>query len=322
MNTPSARAMLVACILPAALPVCAQTTSSRPLRVVVAAAPAAAADEQIRALLPHMSATLKRTLVVDNRGGGSGVPASEATARAEPNGATLLLGSSVTHAANPVLHERLSYDPLRDFVAVTLLAATGMIVTGHPRLPGSTIAALAAHAKCVAVPLKLGSHDAVEQLAGEALGRHLGFRLQPVMHKASIPAMLALTSGSVDLSLLTPYAARPHVHGGRLKAFGITGAERSSALPEIATLAEQGVEGYDLPSWDGLFAPAGTSQEIVNAVQRSAAQALGEPNVRRLYLELGITPIGSTAVEFAAILKRDIAAFRRLAAQHLAPPKQ
>jgi len=297
------------------MPAHAQTASPRPLRIVVAATPSAPADEQIRALAPAMESALGRVLLVDNRGGGLGIPASEVVARAEPNGGTLLLGSSVTHAANPALHERLPYDPLRDFVAITQLASTGMVVAGQPRLPGSSITELASHARSATVPLKLGSFDPVAQAAGLALARHLGFKLQPTMHPASIPAMLALTSGAVDLSLITPYAARGHVHAGRLKAYGITGANRSSALPEIATLAEQDIEGYDFPCWDGLFAPAGTPVEIVSAVHRSVVQALGAPKMRGLYLELGVMPVGSTPAEFAAVVKRDIATFRRIAAR-------
>lgn len=321
MITTSASVVVAACAFLAPMPACAQTASERPVRIVVASAPGSPADEQIRALVAFMSGSLGRALIVDNRGTGRGVPASETVARADPSGNTLLLGSSVTHAANPVLNEGLSYDPTRDFVPVTQIARTGMIVAGHRSLPGSSVPALAKHARSAPVPLKLGSHDIVEQAAGQALGRLLGFNLQPVMHQSSLPAMLALTSGAVDLSLLTPYAARPHVHGGRLKAFGITGFERSSALPEIATLAEQGIEGYDLPCWDGLFAPAGTPAEVVSAIHRSAAHALGTQSVRGLYLELGITPVGNTPAEFAAILTQDIAAFRRIAARSVAAAK-
>lgn len=315
MTTPSAPVLLVTCALFAAVPAQAQTASARPLRIVVAATPASPADEQIRALAPAMESALGRGLLVDNRGGGQGIPASETVARAEPNGGTLLLGSSVTHAANPALHQRLPYDPLRDFVAIAQLASTSMVVAGQPRLPGSSIAELASHARSAAAPLKLGSFDPVAQAAGLALARHLGFKLQPVLHPASIPAMLALTSGAVDLSLITPYAARAHVHAERLKAYAVTGPGRSSALPEIATLAEQGIEGYDFPCWDGLFAPAGTPIEFVSAVQRSVVQALAAPKIRGLYRELGITPVGSTPAEFAAVVKRDIATFRRIAAR-------
>lgn len=313
MQTSSATILTALCALVAAAPARAQTESARPVRILVAAPPGTAADEQIRTLLPFLSTTLRRTLLVDNRGTGQGIPASETAARAEPNASTLLLGNSTTHAANPVLHQRLSYDPLRDFAPITQIASTGMIVAGHPRLPGNSLADLSSHARSVGAPLKLGGYEAVQQVAGEALARHLGFRLEPVLHPGSIPAMLALTAGRTDIALLTPYAARPHVHGARLKAYGITGTDRSSALPEIATLTEQGIDGYELPSWDGLFAPAGTASETVQTIHRAVVRALGEPQARSLYLELGITPVGSSPSEFAARVKRDLAIFRRIA---------
>lgn len=292
----------------------AQSPAQRPLRIVVAAAPGSPADEQIRALAPALSESLGRNVLLDNRGFDRGIPAAQSVARADADGSTLLLGSSATHASNPVLHERLPYDPLRDFVAVTQLSSTGIVVVGAPRLPGSAVESLARYA-AQAGRLTLASGDAVEELAGRALGRRLGIELRTVRQASSIEAMAALRAGTVDLALRLPYAARPHVHAGRLKAFGITGSERSSALPEVATLGEQGIEGYDIPSWDGVFAPAGTPAAIVEAASRAVRQALGATAVRNLYRELGITPLGSPPASFAAVVKRDLAIFARFAAE-------
>jgi tripartite-type tricarboxylate transporter receptor subunit TctC len=316
MKKSKMRTLLVTCAaVAAAMPAWSQTAAGRPIRILVAAAPSTPADEQIRVLQPTMSAVLGQTLIVDNRGASDGVAASEAAARASADGHTLLLGSSVTHGANAVLYGRLPYDPLRDFAPITQLSSTGLVVTGHARLPGGTLADLAAHGRTAAVPLKLGSHDAITEFAGAALAAHLGLKTVPVRFKSSLAAMQALGSGGVELALLTPYVARPPVHAGRLKAFGITGADRSSVLPEVPTLSEQGIEGYELPGWDGLFAPAGTPRELVEGVHKSVLRALSERLARNLYDELGITPVGSTPQAFAATVKHDLDAFRRLAAK-------
>lgn len=313
MRLPRAPVLLVACASLAAPQAHAQPATERPLRMIVAAAPGTATDEVARALLPGLGAALGRTVIIDNRGAMRGIAAAETAARADPNGTTLLLGTSATHAALPAINAKLPYDALRDFVAVSQIASIGMVVASHPRLPEGGMDALLRYARSAAAPIKLGSHDAVEQTAAEALGRQLGFRTESVMHKTGIAAMLALTGGTVDLSLLPPYAARPHVHAGRLRAYGITGTDRSSALPELPTFAEQGIAGYELPSWDGLFVPAGTPLDVVDAFQRGAIQALANARVRATFMELGIASVGSTPAEFAALVRRDLATFRRMA---------
>jgi len=133
-----------------------------------------------------------------------------------------------------------------------------------------------------------------------------------VRYKGSAPATQALVAGEVELSMLTPLAARPHVHAGRLKAFGITSADRSSILPEVPSMQEQGVTGYEFPFWNGLFAPAGTPKDIVDIVNKSVVHALRTPEVKTRYDELGLTAVGSTPEEFSAVVKRDVAKFRKL----------
>jgi tripartite-type tricarboxylate transporter receptor subunit TctC len=307
------RAIVAGCafaLLPGAA--LAQGVLKRPVRILVGAAPGGPSDVQIRLLVPTMTEVLGQTLIVDNRASANGVLASEIASKAAPDGHTLLVGNSGTHAVNATLYSKLGYDPIRDFAPISQFSTTGLVVAGHPRLPGKAIQDLAAYAKRNPGKLNVGIPGATGELAGDSLWAQLGIKMTNVRYKGSAPATQALVSGEVELSLLTPLAARPHVHAGRLKAFGITSADRSPVLPEVPTMLEQGVTGYEFPFWNGLFAPAGTSKEIVHAVYKSVVQALQTPEVRTRYDELGLTAVGSTPEEFAAVVKRDVAKFRKL----------
>ena len=284
----------------------------RPVRILVGAAPGGPSDVQIRLLLPVMTEALGQVLIVDNRASANGVLASEIAARAAPDGHTLLVGNSGTHAVNATLYTKLGYDPIRDFAPISQFSTTGLVVAGHPRLPGRTIQDLAAHAKANPGKLNAGIPGATGELAGDSLWAQLGIRITNVRYKGSAPATQALVTGEVDVSMLTPLAARPHLQSGRLKAFGITSADRSSILPELPTMLEQGVSGYEFPFWNGLFAPAHTPKETVNAVYKSVVQALNTAEIRQRYAELGLTPVGSSPQEFAQVVKRDVAKFRKL----------
>ena len=284
----------------------------RPVRILVGAAPGGPSDVQIRLLLPIMTEALGQVLIVDNRASANGVIASEIASRSAPDGHTLLVGNSGTHAVNATLYAKLPYDPIRDFAPITQFSTTGLVVAGHPRLPGKSIHDLVAHAKPIPGKLNVAIPGATGELAGDSLWMQLGIKMTNVRYKGSAPATQALVSGEVELSMLTPLAARPHVHAGRLKAFGVTSADRSSVLPEVPTLLEQGVKGYEFPFWNGLFAPAKTSKDVVQAVYRSVVQALNAPEVKVRYDELGLTRVGNTPEEFSAVVKRDVEKFRKL----------
>jgi tripartite-type tricarboxylate transporter receptor subunit TctC len=289
-----------------------QSPAKRPVRILVGSAPAGPSDVQIRLLLPTMTEVLGQVLIVDNRASSNGVLAAELAAKAAPDGHTLLVGNSGTHAVNATLYTKLGYDPIRDFVPISQFSTTGLVVAGHPRLPGKSIFDLAAHAKPIPGKLNIAIPGATGELAGDALWMQLGFKATNVRYKGSAPATIALVAGEADLSLLTPLAARPHLHAGRLKAYGITSAERSPVLPEVPTMLEQGVEGYEFPFWNGLFAPARTPAATIDAVYKSVVQSLTTPRVRTQFDELGLTPVGSTPTEFAAVVKRDVEKYRKL----------
>lgn len=311
-SSPS-RFFLAACLIGlVAANAWSQSTSKRPVRILVASAPGGPSDVQIRLLLPVMTEALGQTLIVDNRASANGVLATEMAARAAPDGHTFAVGNSGTHAVNATLYRKLAYDPVRDFTPVSQFSTTGLVVAGHPRLPGKAIQDLANYAKPHPGKLNIGIPGATGELAGDALWAQLGIKATNVRYKGSAPATQALVSGEVDISMLTPLAARPHLHAGRLKAFGITSADRSPVLPEVPTMLEQGVTGYEFPFWNGLFAPANTPKDIVHAAYKSVHKALHTPEIKVRYDELGLTIVGNTPEEFAAVVKRDVEKFRKL----------
>ncbi|MBI4193459.1 MAG: tripartite tricarboxylate transporter substrate binding protein [Betaproteobacteria bacterium] len=290
----------------------AQSSSKRPVRVLVASAPGGPSDTQARLLVPTMSEVLGQILIVDNRPSANGVLATEIASKAVPDGHTLAVGNSGTHAVNATLYRKLPYDPIRDFVPVSQFSTTGMVVAANPRLPGSSIQELAAHGRKQPGSLNVAIAGATGELAGDALWALTQVKMTNVRYKGSSPATLAVISGEADLSLLTPLATLSHIKAGRLKAYGITSSQRAPLLPDLPTMAEQGVQGYDFQFWNGMFAPAKTPDRVVRAVNKSIVQALRDPDVKKRFTELGLVIVGNTPEEFAAVVKRDLAQFRKI----------
>jgi tripartite-type tricarboxylate transporter receptor subunit TctC len=295
--------------------VAAQSAVNRPVRVLTPAAPGGPGDVQIRILLPKLSESLGQTLIVDNRASSNGLVAMEIAAKSAPDGHTLAVGNSGTHAINASLYRKLPYDPVHDFIAVSQFSTTGMLVAGNPRLPGASIQDLAAFAKTHPGKLNVAIAGATGELAGNALWSQLKVKLTNVPYKGSAPSTLAIVAGEADLALLTPLAIQTHVRSGKLKAFGVTSKERSPVLPEVPTLAEQGVTGYDFPYWNGLFVAARTPDVIVRTLHRALVAALEDVDVKERFRQLGLVPVGNTPDEFRRVVVRDVEKYRTLIAE-------
>jgi tripartite-type tricarboxylate transporter receptor subunit TctC len=304
-----ATALVVAGHCTAAL---AQSAAKRPIRVLVASAPGGPSDVQIRLLVPALTAAFGQTIIVDNRPSNNGVVATEIAAKSPPDGHTFTVGNSGTHAVNATLYAKLPYDPVRDFAAVTEFSTTGMVVAANARLPGTSIQDLVALAKQQPGKLNVAIAGATGQLAGDALWAQLQLKMTNVHYKGSAPSELAVVSGEVDLSMLTPLATLTHLQAGRLKVYGITSTQRSPVLPDLPTLAEQGVTGFDIQFWNGLFAPARTPDASVRTAQRAIAQALQTAETGDRFRQLGLQPVGNTPQEFTVIVKNDVEKFRRI----------
>lgn len=292
----------------------AQGLGGRPIRIIVPVTPGGPSDTAVRLLVPKLSEALRQTLVVDNRPSSNGVAGTEIAARANPDGHTLNIGNSGTHAINPSLYRNLPYDPVHDFQPIVQIVTSGMVLVATPKLPVNSFKEFIALAKKDPGRLNMAVAGATGELAGEAMMSMSGIRMNNVRYKGSSPAEIATLSGESDACLLTPLASMQHIASGRLKALGITSAKRSPLLPKIATLDELGVSGYDFQIWHGLFAPVKTPQAVIRNVHKATLQALNVPEVKDRFTSLGFTTIGNTPQEFAAVVQSELAKFRKVVA--------
>ncbi len=303
------------CLATASLGIVAATAnaqSQRPLRVLVASAPAGPSDVQARLLTPKMSESLGQTLIVDNRASNNGVVASELCAKANADGYTVCVGNSGTHAVNATLYQKLPYDVIRDFAPVSQFSTTGMVVAANPKLPGAALPDLVAHAKKNPGHTNIAIAGATGQLAGDALWSRLGIQMNNVHYKGSAPSEMAVVAGESHISLLTPLATMHHIASGRIKPYGITSAQRHPLLPQVPTVAEQGVQGYDFQFWNGLFAPKNIPDRTLRALHKAVLHALSSPEVKERYASLGLVIVGNSPEEFSRVVRTDVEKFRKV----------
>ena len=289
-------ATLLALLLLSAIPeAAAQAYPGRPVRVVVPFPPGGGTDIISRTVAQKLSEAWGQPVVVDNRSGANGLIGTELAARAKPDGYTLLVVIA-THAINPSLYRKLPYDTAKDFAPVTLMAQYPYILTIHPALPARTVKELIALAKVRPGQLSYAS-------SGEGSGPHLGFELFKsaakidvvhVPYKGAGPANIDLISGQVQLMFNNFLAAMPQIKAGRLRVLAVSSAERSKVMPEVPTLAQSGLPGFEVISWYALLAPAETPTAIIAKVQADTAAALRSPAVSSRLSGEGAEPVGST----------------------------
>jgi tripartite-type tricarboxylate transporter receptor subunit TctC len=281
---------------------------ARPIRIVVPQSPGASTDTTARLIAQRLTTALGQTVLVDNRPGAGSVIGTEVVAKATPDGHTLLVvASSIT--LNPILHKNLSWDPIRDFAPITQLSSFPNILVVHPAVPVKTVKDVIALAKAKPGALNYGS-------AGTATGTHLsaelfkhmtGTDMVHVPYKGGGAAMPALMGGQVQLMFATTVSALPHVRAGKLRAIAVTSPKRSPSAPDVPTIAESGVPGYDHTPWNGFLAPAKTPRAIVARLNEETARILHTPDTKAIFMNEGAEPVGNKPEEFGAIIKSEIA---------------
>lgn len=289
----------------------AQTPSKRPMRSIVASPPGGPSDVQMRLLAPKMSEALGQTIVVDNRPSNNGVLGGELCARANPDGLTICVGNSGTHAINQTLYRKLPYDVLRDFQPISQMGTTGLVVAITAKLPASQLQEFIAHGKKNPGRINVGIPGATGQFAGDALWKLLDITVNNVNFKGSAPTEISLLAGEIDVALLTPLASMQHLKSGRMRALGITSVKRNALLPDLQTMAEAGVKGYAFEFWNGIFAPTGTPPAVIQAVHRAIVHALNTPEVRERLIQLGFTPGGQSPAEYTQFIRGEVEKFRK-----------
>lgn len=285
----------------------------RPIRVVVPFPPGGGADVTMRIMSDPLRAQLGQPLVIDNRGGASTIIGTEIVAKAKPDGYTILIATT-TFAINPSLHATLPYDPVKDLSPITLVAFTPYILVVHPSLPVKTVKDLIALAKERPGQLTYASvgNGSATHLATEMIVSRAGIKLVHVPYKGSAPALGDLIGGHVSLYLGSMPASVPQARSGKLRAVAVTGARRAPAAPEVPTIAESGLPGYEFNSWYGLFAPAGTPPAIIDQIQGAVRKVLERADMRERMLAEGNETVGNTPGEFAAVIRSDISKYAKI----------
>ena len=292
----------------AAIRAFAQPYPAKPVRIVVGVPPGGTTDVVARLVGQKLAEQMGQQVVIDNRGGAGGNIGADLVAKSPPDGYALFLATIGTMTINPHLYRKMPFDTLRDFAAISQLTSMPQVLALHPSIPARSLRDLIALAK--ANPAKLnfasgGSGTAIH-LAGELFKTMTGTQMEHIAYKGSAPAMTDLLGGQVSLMFDQIVTAMPHVQTGRLRALGVTTARRSAIAPNLPTLAESGLPGYEITTWHGLLAPAGTPSEIVARLASEAAKALQAADVRDKFASQGVDPVSSTPDQFAAFMKSEL----------------
>lgn len=295
----------------------AQGFPNKPVRIIVAYAPGGANDIAARLIGQLLGERLKQPFVVENRPGASGSTGTGLVAKSPADGYTLLLGAGGTMTMNPGLFDKLPYDPVKDFAPIGLAARSPLVVLVPPALPVKNISELVAYAKSKPEGITYASPGAGTplHLAGELFTRRAGVKTLHVPYKGSIPALTDLMAGRVDLMFDVQGSSLQFVRGGKLRALGVTSLERSRHLPDVATLHEQGLKDFDVTSWFGLFAPAGTPREVVALLESELAKAVATPEARERLAPLGMDPAPANGAQLGALVAAEGARWGELIRQ-------
>jgi tripartite-type tricarboxylate transporter receptor subunit TctC len=315
-------ALLLALLVAAPTGAYARAFPSRAITIIVPFPAGGSVDALARMIAPKVSDALGQPVVVENRAGASGMVGMGAVAKAEPDGYTILY-APVSIAINPALYRKLSFNAEKDFAPITQTVSSALVLVANPNLKVSTVAELVALAKAKPGKLNFGSSGVADplQLGMEMLKTSTDIDMLAVPYKGQSPMFLGLLAGEVDVAFVTLQLSLDHIRTGKVRALAVAGAQRSVALPEVPTVAESGVPGYEISSWHGFFAPPGTPREIVVRLQREIARAVQLPDVRERIEVTGNEAVGSTSEAFGTMFHAEIAKFKKIVQDAHIPPQ-
>jgi tripartite-type tricarboxylate transporter receptor subunit TctC len=283
-----------------------------PIRLVVGVPAGGTTDLVARVVGEQMSRALGQPIVVENRGGAGGNIAAEMVAKAAPDGYTLFLAPIGTVAINPSLYDHIGFDPIRDFAPISQLTSLPMVMLVHPSVPAKNVKEFIAYAKAHpdSVTFASGGAGTSTHLAGELFKMKTGIHMTHVPYKGNSPAMADLLAGRVTVMFDQVATGLPQVRSGKLRALGVTTAQRSTVAPDIPTLAESGLAGFDVATWHGLVAPAATPGDVVATLNAAVHKALESSELREKFKASGIDPIATSPQQFGDFLKAELARWR------------
>jgi tripartite-type tricarboxylate transporter receptor subunit TctC len=304
-----ARSALALAALSIAGVAAAQEFPNKPIRLIVPFTTGGVLDTLARTIAHELGPVLGQSVVVENRTGASGNIGTEAYARATPDGYTIGMGTIATHGINPALYgERLPYDPLGDFKPLALVATQRNVVLVNPQLPVRNIQELIAYARSRPDAISYGSagNGSSQHMSGQMFMKQAGVRFTHIPYRGSGPAMVDLMAGNIQLMFVDMPAAMPHIKSGKVRPIGITSLERSSALPDVPTVAEQGLPGFEVIAWFGVFAPAQTPQPVADRLSAEILKVMEKPAVQEKMRGLGADPVAVPPRKFDAFIRKEI----------------
>jgi len=292
----------------------AQAYPAKPVRIVVPFPPGGTSDILARTIGPRLSAEWGQPVVVDNRPGAAGNIAAEHVARAPGDGYTLFITTVGIHAIHPSLYSKLPFDPLRDFTPVTNLVMLPSVLAVHPSIPVRSVKDLIALAKKRPGDLSYSSAGSGSQphLTAELFKTMTGVDLLHVPYKGAAQQLTDLVAGHVALTFATAPSAVPFIKGGQMRAIGVSSGKRASALPDVPTIAEAGVPGYEAVGWNGMVAPANLPAPVLEKVNATVVKAFNLPEVRDRMISLAADPVTTTPAQFGAYIKAEIAKWAKV----------
>jgi len=317
------RVIAVAIALATTVQGTAQTFPVKPIRVVVPFPPGGAVDFYARVVQQPLSELLGQTVVIDNKAGASGMVGAEAVAKSAPDGYTLLLGNIASLAINVGIYPRMPYDPLRDFTPIVRTVDVNYALVVNPALPVKTMAELVANAKANPGKLSYGSagSGSLPQLAMELFKAQTGTDIIHIPYKGGGPMVTDLLGNSVQLVIADQANLMPHVATGKLRALAVASAQRSPNAPDLPTIAESGLPGFNATAWQGLVGPAGMPPDVVKRLNEAVNRVMAMPAVREKLLTGGLDPVGGTPADFGRFIESEIGKWTKIAKDVGAKPE-
>lgn len=295
-------------------PAAAQAWPDKPIRVILSVPAGATPDVTARLVFPGLSQQLGQQLVADNRPGGGGVIGAEIASQAAPDGYTLFISSPGALTILPHLRKSVPYDTLRDFAPISLISIGPFVLMAHPSVPAKNIRELIALAKAQPGKLNYASagNGVANHLAGELFKQMTGTNIVHVPYKGAPQAVTDVLGGHMQLMFNSIAPIVAHIKAGRVRVLGIASLQRSPQLPDVPTISESGVPGFEAVNWFGMFAPAKTPRTVINRVNAALVKTIKAPDTQAQFIRLGADPVGSTPGEFADFVRRDMEKYARI----------
>ena len=289
---------------------------NRPIRLIVPYPPGGAVDPIARTIIQKLDEAWGQPVVVDNRPGAGTIIGTEIVAKAAPDGYTVILVAT-SFTVNPAMYSKLPFDPVNDFTPISLVANFPMMLVVNPQVPVNSVKELIDFLKAKPGQINFSSigNGTTQHLAGELFKSMAGVDMVHVPYKGSGPSMMSVVGGETSVTIESVFLLSPQVKAGRLRALAGTAMKRASMAPDLPTISESGIPGYDVSTWVGLLAPAGTPQEVVQKWQQQIARVLQIPEVRERQISQGVDPVGSTPEHFAEFIKTEIAKWGKVVKQ-------